>query len=483
MRGESLSSTIVITNLIWRFAEKIGAQGITIITTIVMARLLTPQEYGLVAFLMIFIEILNVFIDSGLGNALIQKKDADYKDFSTVFYFNIFMCIILYCLLFVFAPVIGIFYHEAVLTPLLRVLGLTLIVSGIKNIQQAYVSRKMIFKRFFYATLIGTIISGFVGIGMAYKGFGIWALVGQYVTNTTVDTFVLWLTVEWRPKIYFSFERFKKLFSFGWKLLLSALLDTCYKNLKGLIIGKYYTKADLAYYNNGDKFPQLIVSNINASIGSVLFPYMSQVQDDKWLLKKYMRMAIRVSSYIMWPLLIGFGVCGNSIISLLLTDKWLPALPFLQIACFIYGLWPIHTVNLQAIQAMGRSDLFLKLEIIKKIVGLLSIIITMKHGVLAMALVGVPTSIICLFINAWPNKQLLQYNYFEQIKDIMPSFLLAVFMGSIVWIIGCIDMSKTLLLFCVQIPVGAIIYILGSILLKYKEFYYILDKIKNITKI
>lgn len=475
-----MSSTTVITNLIWRFAEKMGAQGITIIVTIVMARLLSPSEYGLVAFLMIFITILNVFVDSGLGNALIQKKDADQKDFSTVFYFNLFICITLYLLLFLAAPLIGNFYKEPTLISAIRVLGLTLIISGMKNIQQAYVSRNMMFKRFFYATLIGTIVSGFVGIGMAYKGFGVWALVGQYLTNTTVDTFILWFTVKWRPALCFSFERFKKLFSFGWKLLVSALLDTGYRNLKGLVIGKYYTRADLAYYNNGDKFPQLIVSNINASIGSVLFPYLSQEQDNKELLKEHMRMAIRISSYIMWPLLIGFGVCGNSIISLLLTDKWLPAVPFLQIACFTYGLWPLHTVNLQAIQAMGRSDLFLKLEVIKKIIGLISIIIAMKHGVFAMALIGIPTAIISLFVNAWPNKKLLNYYYTEQIKDILPSFLLAVFMGSVVWATGNINMSKTLLLFCIQIPVGCIIYISGSILLKYKEFYYIIKKIKHI---
>lgn len=476
-----MHSTIIITNLIWRFAEKLGAQGISLIVTIVMARLLTPNEYGLVAFLMIFISILNVFVDSGLGNALIQKKDADQYDFSTVFYFNVFICFVLYVLLFIAAPLISNFYKELILTPLLRVLGLTLIVSGIKNIQQAYISRKMMFKRFFYATLIGTIISGFTGIIMAYKGFGIWALVGQYLSNTVVDTFVLWFTVKWRPTLYFSFERFKILFSFGWKLLVSALLDTGYRNLKGLIIGKYYTKADLAYYNNGDKFPQLIVSNVNSSIGSVLFPYMSQEQENKEMLKKHMRMAIRISSYIMWPLLIGLGVCGNSIISLLLTDKWLPAVPFLQIACFSYGLWPIHTVNLQAIQAMGRSDLFLKLELLKKIIGLLCIVIAMKYGVLALALIGIPTSIISLFINAWPNKKLLKYNYMEQIKDIMPSFLLALFMGGIVLIIGYIDISKTLLLFCLQIPLGVIVYILGSILLRYNEFYYILNKIKMIV--
>lgn len=478
-----MSSRNIITNLIWRFTEKIGAQGITLIVTIVMARLLTPNEYGLVAFLMIFISILNVFVDSGLGNALIQKKKADKKDFSTVFYFNIVICIVLYLCLFFIAPMIGNFYKERILTSAIRVLGLMLIISGIKNIQQAYISREMMFKHFFYATLIGTVISGFVGIIMAYKGFGVWALVAQYLINATVDTFILWLTVKWRPMLYFSFERFKTLFSFGWKLLLSALLDTGYRNLKGLIIGKYYTKADLAYYNNGDKFPQLIVSNVNTSIGSVLFPYMSQEQENKELLKKHMRMAIRISSYIMWPLLIGLAVCGNSIISLLLTDKWLPAVPFLQIACFSYGLWPIHTVNLQAIQAIGRSDLFLKLEILKKIIGLLSIVITMKYGVLALALIGIPTSIISLFINAWPNKKILKYHYIEQIKDIMPSFLLSVFMGCVVYIIEYTNISKTLLLLCLQILVGAIIYILGSILLKYQEFYYILNKIKTILKI
>ena len=272
-----MTNKSVTSNRIWRFLERCGAQGVTFLVSIVLARLLDPSVYGTVALVTVFTAILQVFVDSGMGNALIQKKDADDLDFSSVFYFNLSACILLYVGMFFAAPLIASFYNMPDLTPVIRVSSLTLIISGVKNIQQAYVSSHLLFKKFFFATLGGTIGAAVIGIWMAWKGYGVWALVAQHLFNATLDTIILWVTVKWRPKRVFSLERLKGLFSYGWKLLVSALLDTGYNNLRSLIIGKLYTSADLAFFNRGKQFPNLVVTNINTSIDSVLLP-ISQAQ-------------------------------------------------------------------------------------------------------------------------------------------------------------------------------------------------------------
>ena len=276
-----MENSKVLTNFIWRFAERSGAQLVTFIVSIVLARLLMPEDYGTIALVTVFTTIMQVFVDSGLGTALIQKKDADDLDFSSVFYFNFVVCIILYSAMFFTASFIAAFYKMPELTPVVRVISLTIVISGVKGVQQSYVSRNMLFKRFFFATLGGTIFSAFLGIAMAYAGFGVWAIVAQQLSNTAIDTLILWITVKWRPKLMFSWKRLKSLLGFGWKMLCSALLETVYNNLRSLLIGKVYSSADLAYYNEGNKFPNLIVTNINTSIDSVLLPAMSKEQDDK----------------------------------------------------------------------------------------------------------------------------------------------------------------------------------------------------------
>ena len=352
MRNKDMKTT-VLSSLIWRFAERCGAQGISFIVTIVLARLIAPEAYGTIAIINVFINILSVFIDSGMGSALIQKKDADELDFSSLFFFNMGMCCLLYCILFFSAPLIAKFYNNNELVPLVRVIGLFLIVSGIKNVQQAYVSRYMLFKRFFFSTLGGTLVSAIVGIAMAYAGLGVWALVAQSLSNAIIDTIILWITVKWRPVLQFSITRVKALFSFGWKLLCSSLLDTVYNNLRNMIIGKLYSAADLAYYNKADSFPNLIVNNINSSINSVLFPAMSSVQDQRETVKAMTRRSIMVSTYIMAPLMIGLAFVSEPLVSLLLTDKWLACVPYMRIFCITYMFYPIHTANLSAIKAMG----------------------------------------------------------------------------------------------------------------------------------
>lgn len=472
-----MSNNRVISNFIWRFAERCGAQAVQFVVSIVLARLLMPEVYGTIALITVITTILNVFVDSGMGTALIQKKDADSLDFSTVFYFNICMCIVLYIGLFVCSPWIAHFYKDETLTPVIRVLGLTIVISGVKNIQQAYISKTMQFKRFFFSTLGGTIGAAVVGIWMAFKGFGVWALVAQQIFNTTVDMLILWITVKWRPKKEFSFERLKGLFSYGWKLLASSLLDTVYNNIRQLIIGRMYTASDLAFYNRGKQFPDLIIANINTSIDSVLLPTMSEEQENKERVKAMTRRAIKTSTYIMAPLMMGLAFCGTPVIRLILTEKWMSCVPFMQIFCITSMFYPVHTANLNAIKALGRSDSYLKLEIIKKVIGMTLLLSTMWFGVMAMAYSLLVNSVLSQIINSWPNRKLLHYGYLEQLKDILPGIILAVVMGVCVYPIQWLGLPDAITL-CIQVPLGAVIYIVGSKLFKLESFEYIWNMVK-----
>lgn len=472
----------VMGNLVWRFLERFGASLVSFVVQIVIARLLSPEHYGTIALVSVFITILNVFVDSGLGNALIQKKDADSLDFSTVFYTNLVFCTVLYLFLFFIAPLIASFYENDSLTDIIRVLGITILISGVKNIEQAYVSAKMIFKKFFFATLAGTVIAAVVGIALAYNGFGVWALVAQQLINAGIDTIVLWFTVKWRPTWEFSFQRLKNLFGFGWKLLVSSLLDTVYNQLRQLIIGKKYTDADLGYYNKGKQIPEFVISNVNSSIDSVLFPTMSQVQNDAKKVKEITRKSIKVSLYIIAPMMIGMAAVAENMIRLLLTDKWVSATIYLQIFCFSFILYPIHTANLNAIKAMGHSDYFLALEVIKKIMGIGILLATMWFGPVWIAFGMIVSGFLSQFINSFPNRKLLNYSFLEQIRDILPTFLLAGAMGGIVYAMNYIPVLPYWAVLILQIVSGILVYWLGSVLFKNDTYRYLLDTGKQIIR-
>lgn len=474
-----MKKSIVVTNLFWRFAERCGAQLVQFIVSVILARILMPEVYGTITLVLVFTRILQVFVDSGFGNALIQKKEADDLDFSSVFYFNTVICVVIYFFMYCMAPYISGFYGDASLIAIIRVLCLTIVVSGLKNVQQAYVSRTLQFKKFFYATLIGTVISAIIGVGMALCGMGVWALVAQNLTNLIIDTIVLWCTVKWKPKRIFSWQRLKELYSYGWKLFLSSLLDTGYNNLRQMIIGKLYSSADLAYYDKGKQFPNLIITNVNASINSVLLPVMSKEQDNRENIKNMTRKAIKTSSYIMAPLMMGLAFTARPIVSLILTDKWLPCIPFLRIFCITYMFYPIHTANLNAIKALGRSDLFLKLEIIKKVIGLIILAVSMQYGVMAMAYSLLLGSLTGQIINSWPNRKLLRYGYLEQLKDIMPNILLAVLMGICVSFVNYLGFSHIITLL-IQVCLGTVIYIGASALLKLEIFLFLYESLKEI---
>ena len=461
--------------------ERWGAQGVTLVVSIVLARILEPKAYGTIALITVFITLLQVFVDSGLGTALIQKKDADDLDFSSVFWFNIGVCIFLYLLMFFGAPFIARFYNKPDIIPVIRVLSLLIIISGIKSIQQAYVSRNMMFKKFFFSTLGGTVGAAFVGIWMAYNGYGVWALVAQYLFNNLMDTTILWLTVKWRPRFCFSFQRFKELYSYGWKILVSSLIDTVYNEIRALIIGKYYTSEDLAYYTKGQQFPNYVVQNINASMNSVLLPVLAKKQDDKNAVKDATRKVIKTSSYVIWPMMIGLCVVSSHFITVVLTEKWLPATFYLQVLCFDYVLQPLQTTNLSVIKALGRSDLHLKMEILKKLIAIGIVIISSLFGVKYIALGTVLYSIIASVINSYPNRELIHYGYVEQIKDILPFAALSIMMGTVVYFVRFIPMSPVLTLIT-EVIVGIATYIVLSIIFRIDTYYYYVGVLRKILR-
>ena len=471
----------VASNFLWRFFERFGAQMLNIVVGIILARKLGPGPSGQIAVVLAVINILKVFADSGMANALIQKKDPDDLDFSSVFFFNLAFSLLLYLGLFFAAPAIARFYREDSYVAILRVLGLLVVISGLYNVQLAYVSKTMQFKRFFFATLGGTVFSGALSIAMVYLGFGIWSLVALQLSNFAVNTLILWFTVSWRPQKMFSAERLKKLLSFGWKLLAASFLDTLYLQIYSLVIGRRYPKEELGQFDKGRNWPDQITTSINASLDSVLLPVLSAEQDNVQTLREMTRRAIKTSSFIMMPMMAGLAACATPLVRLLLKEQWLPCVPYMQIFCAIYAFYPLHTANLNAIKAMGRSDIFLKLEVVKKVVETSVLLITLRYGVLAMALGQLFCDILAQLINAWPNKKLLNYPYWTQLKDLMPCLLLSLVMAGCVLAVQLLGLHDLLTL-VIQILLGVIIYVLGAKLLKLDSFDYILNTAKTILQ-
>ena len=474
------SKQVIISSLFWKFFERCGTQLIQFVLAIVLARVLAPNDFGLVALVMVFIAIANVFVQSGLNTAINQKKDADDLDFSSVFIASLGIAAILYVALFFCSPVIANFYNNETLVPVIRVLSLTLFLGAINSVQLAYISRNMMFKKLFYRSLGAMIPSGILGIFFAMTGFGVWALVIQQLSNILLAIVIMWFTVPWRPRFHFSLSRIKRLFSFGWKLLCSALLETGYNNLTGLIIGKFFSPSSLAFFNRGEHFPSFLVNNINNSIQTVMLPSLAVHQDDRPQMKRLMRRAIKTSSFIIIPLMVGLAVLAQPIVLLLLGEKWLPCVPFVQIYCFIYMFYPIHTSNLSAINAMGRSDIFLKLEILKKIVGLSLLFAGLFYfnSPLGIAYGAGISTLFGAFFNAFPNKKLMDYGYFEQLRDIAPSFLIAIPMALGIKALEFLHLS-TLPNLCLQTICGILFYFGLAKALKLESFNYLINTAKE----
>ena len=474
----------LLNNLAWKFSERVASQLVSFVVSIVLARLLMPSDYGAIAMVMVFITLAQVLVDGGFSGALIQKKNADKLDFSTVLYFVLAVSIVIYVIIWFSAPYISDFYGDGyeILTPVFRVLGIQVIIYGVNSVQQAYVSREMMFKKFFYATLVGTIISAIIGLLMAYAGYGVWALVWQQLSLNIVNTLTLFLITRKLPVPAFSFNRLKSLLSYGIKLFAANVLVAFYQELRALIIGKLYFSSDLAYYEKGRSFPNLVVANINSSIGAVLFPKISQQQDDLASVKQTTRNSIRFSSFLMCPLMLGLAAVAEPFIRLLLTEKWVPCVPLLQIFCVVYLFQPIHTANMQAIKAVGRSDIFLWLEIIKKVIELVVLLAVMRISVNAIVVSMAVLTTLFTFVNAYPNTKTLKYSFSEQMKDILPPLTISLIMATVVYLIGLVQISDIALL-CIQIPVGAALYILMSKIVKVPEYKMVKEiVVGNISK-
>ncbi len=471
----------VVSNLIWRFLERSGAQLVSFVVSIILARILLPEEYGIVAIATVVITIMNVFVDNGLGNALIQKKECDDTDYSTALWANVIVCTILYAIAYIIvAPIMAYAYADTVLKWIIRIMGLSIIVSSVKNIQQAYVSRTLQFKKFFISTSTGTIISAIVGVYMAYSGCGVWALVAQYLTNTIIDTVVLGFVIEWRPRLIFSMERLRGLISYGYKLLASALINCIYDNFRQLIVGKVHSSKDLAFYNRGKQFPSIIMVNINSSIDSVLFPVMSREQDSPERLRNMAHRSMTVSAYILFPFLFGLAAVADHMIPLLLTEKWNDSIVFIQIFCLFYTFHPIQTTNLNVIKAVGRSDLFLRLEIIQTVVGIILLIPVIKLGPVFIALMYLVAAVFNALIIGAISGQQMGYSVGNQVKDMLPYYCMSSIMALTIRGIGLLSDNHMIMIG--QVVIGILIYVFLSVLFKPSSYRYIFYEIVKYKK-
>lgn len=468
----------VLSSLLWKVLENGGTQGIQFVIQIVLARLLLPEDYGIIVIVMFFISIANIFVQSGLNTAIIQKKDIDDEYLSSAFFLSLFFALIVYFVFYISAPYISLFYRMPELIKILRVLSLTLFFGAFNSIQNAIISKNLWFKKMFISSLSGVIISGSSGIILAYLNFGVWALVIQQITNQIIITIVLYSTLKWKPSLSFSIKKARVLLSYGWKLLLSGLIATIDRNIISLIVGKIYSADMLGYYNRGTQFPSFIVNNINGAIQAVMLPALSNQQDYTHRVKSMVRRSIKTSSYVIFPLLVGLAVIAEPLILVLLTDKWASSIPFLRILSISFALYPIHTANLQAINALGRSDIFLKLEIIKSLVGTSLIIMSMPFGIYAMAFTTVIRGIISAFINSFPNKRMLDYHYKEQFMDIIPALSLSILMGLLIYPMNYMEVENITKIL-IQVPIGIIVYVTLSAFFKIESFKYLIQTIKE----
>lgn len=462
-----------VSGMLWSAADRFSLQGVQFVINIIMARLLLPADYGIIGMLTVFLQVSQVFIDSGFSSALIQRKDRTEEDFSTVFYFNIVIAFLVYILIFAFAPLIAEFYHMSGLNEVTRIISLTLIINSLSAIYRTKLVINVDFKTQSKVSLLAVIISGTVGIGMAYASFGVWALVYQSLLYALLSTLFFYYFLRWKPLKRFSMASFRKLFSFGSKLLLSSLLHTVYKNLYTIVIGKRFSAIDLGYYTRAEQFATFPSSNFNGIISRVIFPVLSSIQDDDERLTNIYRAYIRLSSYVIFPLMVGLAALAKPVIILLLTDKWSGIVVLLQILCFDWMFDHLSAINLNLLWVKGRSDLSLRLEIVKKTIATLILLISIPFGLFGMCWGRVLYSLIATYLNTYYTKSLIGLSFWSQLKDIFPSLMLALAAGGVVS--ACVSLVETsiiqLLIGCF---VGLLFYLFFSFLFKINSFFEII---------
>ena len=471
----------VLGGFIWNFLERVAAQGVTLVVGIILARRLGTEAYGTVALVSAFIALMTLFTGFSTGTALIQKKEVDDLDYNSIFYFTAGLSVIIYLIIFFTAPLVANFYERPEITWMIRVLAIVILIQIFQGNQCVVVSRNLQFRLFFFATLGGTVGAAIIGIVMAYTGFGAWALVVQMVFNSLIDTLLLWFLVKWRPKLMFSWKRVKALFGFSMKLWASNLLENISVKIQSLVIGKVYTSSDLALYNKGESFPSMLVSSIKSSVTNVLFPVISKFQDDREKVCFYTSLAIKVESFIIWPLMVGLAAVAKPMLSVLLGADWVDCAIFVQVFCLGYAFMPISMANLSSIKAVGRSDLILKLNTIVQITTIAVLFITVWFGPIWIAVGLVGVRMFAQFINAFPSKKLFGYSYARQIRDILPSVLVSLVMGVLVYLISYLPIADIYILL-IQVPVGVGIYVLLSWLLQKEMFHYTLSLLSRFIK-
>lgn len=486
IRGDMMrenNKTKIASGLIWTFGERILAQLVSTIVMIILARVLSPEHYGIISIVTVFITFCNVFVVSGMGSALVQKKDADIQDYNTSFFISFMIAIILYIVLYILSPVIADFYQMDQLVYVIRVMALRLPIASINTIQQAHIQKQMAFKRFFIATLFGTVISGVIGVIMALYGFGVWALVAQYLANTIIDTIVLLIVDSWKPKLQFSFASAKKIFSFGWKVLATELVFTLESDIRSLVIGKVFGPSDLAYFDQGKKYPAILVNNVNSSINKVMLPVYSKSQDDIERLKGMLRKSVSIGVYILAPIMIGFAVLSDSFIKIILTEKWIMCKPFIIIFCLSFLTRPLETACHQAILAIGRSDVVLRMMILLNSFSIIILLIAVFvfKSVLFIAIGYLISAVVSLVIFMMGTTKLIGYSCKEQFYDVAPSLLCSIIMGGAVHIVGTICLTPVCAML-IQIFVGILIYIALSYIFKLFPYFYLMKFIKKRSK-
>lgn len=436
----------------WTLLEKMSTQLVTFVVGMILARLLTPDDYGTVALTAIFFAVAGVLVDGGFGGALIQKKDADDLDFNSVFYLNLFLSVLAYAALFCAAPWIADFCKTPELKEIVRVSAICLFFNAANAIQGAELTKKMLFHLSFRISLITTFASAACGLTLAFLGYGVWALVWSSLLGGLVGVIARWLIIAWRPKLMFSLSRLKPLFSYGWKMAATSIINKTFENINSLLIGKFYLKSDVAFVNKGHSFPALAMNEVDETLGRVAFPALVLLQDDKVRLREAMRRMMRCSTFLVFPSMVGIAVCSYSWIRLLYGEKWTPAVPYMALSCFTFALWPFHTINLKGIMALGRSDVFLALEIIKKSAVLIVILSCFKTGVFTwMAVSAFVIGPFGVLVNSWPNKRLLNYSIGMQLKDVMPTALVCCVQAATMLGVGslsdfaadCLEVAKT----------------------------------------
>lgn len=470
-----MKTNSVFSATAWKILEKFGSKGIQFVIQIILARILVPDDYGIVAILTVFISLSNVFIQNGFSTSLIQKKEATKEDFCTALFCSMGIAVLFYIILFVSAPFISQFYEMDNLAVYLRVQSLILFAGAFNSVQYAYVSRTLNFRAYTIATLIASAISGGAGVFFAMRGFGVWSLIFQQLIANYLAVAMLYILVEWRVCLLFSVQSLKNLFGYGWKILGSSLINSLYSSMYDLIIGKVYTKKMLGLYSRGQQFPLLITSNLNETVQSVTLPILSQVQDNMADMKHRMRRALTLNGFIVFPAMMGLSAISYEFIYVVLGEKWLEAVPYMALLCIVYSFYPIHTMNIQCMKALGRSDLFLKLEIVKKILEISMVLITVKHGLAAMICGQIVLSFIGIPVNAYPSRKYVRYGAMDQIKDMLPTIIAGLIMYAGVKLISFIPiviLAKMIL----EVFVGAGIFMGLSYLFKNDAMIYLLEK-------